>query len=260
MNIKQLYDLTPYTNILHDVDGVYLPLDSTWKNIGVSLSGGADSALLTYLLCNLIEKNNYDITVHIISHIRCWKTRPWQRYNSLDVYNWLISKFSTLHFERHENFLPPDFEWGNKGPNIVDEYGKLNSGDIIEIRAFAEYIGYTKNLDAYFNAVTKNPNVLIDGAMDIRNVEPSLENLNKMITTHMGRVSSHPFRFIDKSWIYKQYKRLGILSLYNITRSCEGEFANIDYESYTLGNYIPLCGKCFWCKERTWAEQQDNKD
>jgi hypothetical protein len=258
MNIKQLYDLTPYTNILHDVDGVCLPLDSTWKNIGVSLSGGADSALLTYLLCSLIKNNNYDITVHVISHIRCWKTRPWQRHNSIDVYNWLTSKFENIQFVRHENFIPPDLEWGNTGPNIVDEYGKLNSGDIIEIRAFAEYIGHTHSLDAYFNAVTKNPTLEIEGAMDIRNIEPVEENLSKMITTHMNIVSSHPFRFIDKSWIYKQYKQLDILSLYNITRSCEGEFKDINYKSYIPGQYVPLCGKCFWCCERSWAETQGN--
>jgi hypothetical protein len=256
MNIKQLYDLTPYATILHEIDGVYFPLDAKWKNIGVSLSGGADSALLTYLLCNLIEKNDYDITVHVISHTRCWKTRPWQKYDSAAVYDWLSQRFYHQKFVRHVNFIPPDLEWGNKGPNIVDEYGKLNSGDIIEIRAFAEHVGHTENLDAYFNAVTRNPTLVLEGAMDIRNIEPSEENLSKMITTHMGRVSSHPFRFIDKSWIYNQYKKFNILDLYNTTRSCEGEFENINYETYTPGQYVPVCGKCFWCAERTWAEEQ----
>jgi hypothetical protein len=256
MNIKQLYDLTLYTNILHDIEGVYLPLDPTWKSIGVSLSGGADSALLTYLLCDLIKHNNYDIKVHVISHIRCWKTRPWQKYNGIDVYNWLTNKFNNVQFKRHENFLPPDFEWGTKGPSIIDEYGKLNSGDIIEIRAFAEYVGHTEHLDAYYNAVTRNPKLVLEGAMDIRNIEPTVDNLSKMITTHMGRVSSHPFRFVDKSWIYHQYKRLDILDLYNTTRSCEGEFENINYKTYTPGQYVPVCGKCFWCNERTWAEEQ----
>jgi len=255
MNIKQLYELTPYVDILNDVDGVFIPLNQTWKNIGVSLSGGADSALLAYLLCELIEKHNLDITVHVISHIRCWKTRPWQRYNSLDVYNWLITRFKNIRFIRHENFLPPDFEWGTKGPTIVDEYGKLNSGDIIEIRAFAEYVGFKENLDAYFNAVTCNPDIEIEGAMKLRNINPSEQTLSKLITTHMNRVSCHPFRFTNKSWIYAQYKRLDILNLYNITRSCEGEFNNITYESYTPGQYVPVCKTCFWCAERAWAEE-----
>jgi hypothetical protein len=256
MNIKQLYDLTPYTNILHEIDGVYFPLDKDWKNIAVSVSGGADSALLAYLLCDLIQKNNYDITVHIITHVRCWKTRPWQRYNSLDVYTALLAKFKNIRFVRHENFLPPDFEWGNKGPTIVDEYGELNSGDIIEIRAFAEYIGHKENLDAYFNAVTHNPSIEIEGSMSLRDIDPVPNNVKKMITTHMGKVSCHPFRFIDKSWIYKQYQRLDILDLYNQTRSCEGEFSEMTYKTYKPGQYVPKCGKCFWCSERSWAEKQ----
>jgi hypothetical protein len=72
----------------------------------------------------------------------------------------------------------------------------------------------------------------------------------------MGKVSCHPFRFVDKSWIYKQYQRLDILDLYNQTRSCEGEFDEITYETYTPGQYVPKCGNCFWCSERTWAEKQ----
>jgi hypothetical protein len=64
------------------------------------------------------------------------------------VYDWLSQRFYHQKFVRHVNFIPPDLEWGNKGPNIVDEYGKLNSGDIIEIRAFAEHVGHTENLDA----------------------------------------------------------------------------------------------------------------
>ena len=253
--VKQLYQHTPYQNILHEVDGVAIPFDTAWRNVAVSLSGGADSALLAYLLCDFIQKNKCDTTVHIISHVRCWKTRPWQRYNSLDVYNALIAKFEHIRFVRHENFLPPDFEWGTKGPTIVDEYGQLNSGDIIEIRAFAEYIGHKEDIDAYFNAVTRNPSIEIEGSMSRRNTEPVVENITKMITTHMGRISSHPFRFIDKSWIYQQYVRLGILDLYQQTRSCEGEFNDITYKTYKPGQYVPLCGHCFWCIERAWAEK-----
>jgi PP-loop superfamily ATP-utilizing enzyme len=41
---------------LHNIDGVILPFDKTWVNLAIGLSGGADSALLTYLLCDLINK------------------------------------------------------------------------------------------------------------------------------------------------------------------------------------------------------------
>ena len=64
--------------------------NSSWKNICISVSGGADSALLAYLVCSEITQNT---TVHILSHVRMWKTRPWQRYDSINVYNWLVDRF-----------------------------------------------------------------------------------------------------------------------------------------------------------------------
>ena len=55
---------------LHNVDGVDIPFEKHWENIAISVSGGADSALLAYLICSLISN---DTTVHIISHTRMWK-------------------------------------------------------------------------------------------------------------------------------------------------------------------------------------------
>jgi hypothetical protein len=261
--LLKLYEATPYTKILHDINGVAIPVAPDWRNIGVSVSGGADSALLAFLICKIVEEHNIQSKIHIISNVRMWKLRPWQRYNSLDVFNWLQQKFPNTIFCRHENFVPPDFEWGTRGPTIIDEYGELKSGDTIEIRAHAEYIAHTENLDAYFNAVTHNPRKQLEGAMPTRDIEPVRENLTKMITVHMGRVSCHPFRFIEKDWIYQQYKQFDIMDLYNITRSCEGDtsvypevFNGLDYETYTSGQYVPVCGQCFWCLERKWAEEQ----
>jgi hypothetical protein len=261
--LLQLYEQTQFSNIIKNVEGIPFPFDSTWKNIGISVSGGADSALLAYLICKIIKDNNYPINVHIISNVRMWKLRPWQKYNSLDVYRWLKHRFPTIEFCRHENFIPPELEWGITGPSIVDEYGELKSGDTIEIRAHAEFVAYTENLDAYFNAVSHNPPIAISGAMSMRDIEPTIDNISKMITVHMGRVSCHPFRFIDKSWIYQQYVNNDILDLYRLTRSCEGDksvypeiFGNLDYQMYKPGQSVPVCGQCFWCQERNWAERQ----
>ena len=41
-------------SVLHDVNGLLYPYDTTWTNIGVNLSGGADSAVGTATLCKLI--------------------------------------------------------------------------------------------------------------------------------------------------------------------------------------------------------------
>lgn len=235
----------------HDIDGVKIPYSTEWKNIAISVSGGADSALLAFLICSLAKE--HDTTIHIINHTRMWKTRPWQQHDGDMVYNWLFQKFYHTKFIRHKNFIAPELEYGNIGPNLTDEYGKQVSGDNIQQRAYAEYICHTHNIDAYFNAVTRNPRLAMFNGMRERDIDQTEENKHLEYTIHMGRVASHPFRFVDKSWVVKQYQRLSIMDLFDITRSCEGEFEEIDYTTYKKGQYVPVCGKCFWCCERDWA-------
>ena len=45
-----------------DIDGVRIPFNTEWNNIAISVSGGADSALLAYLLCDLAKEHN--TTIH----------------------------------------------------------------------------------------------------------------------------------------------------------------------------------------------------
>jgi hypothetical protein len=227
-----------------------------WRNIAISVSGGADSALLAYMVCDLAKQQDQNVTIHIINHIRCWKTKPWQQYDADRVYRWLFQKFYHTTFKRHTNFIAPELEYGNIGPSLTDEYGKQVSGDNIEIRAFAEYVCFNENVDAYFNGVTRNPKDINLGGMSSRDIDPSPDNHHLVEMQHMGKMVYHPFRFIDKSAILKKYKELGIMELFELTRSCEGEFNSVNYESYTPGQYIPICGKCFWCKEREWAIEQ----
>jgi len=225
-----------------------------WHNIAISVSGGADSALLAYMICDLAKDHN--VNIHIINHIRCWKTKPWQQHDADRVYRWLLQRFDHTIFKRHTNFIAPELEYGNIGPSLVDEYGKHVSGDNIEIRAFAEYVCFSENVDAYFNGVTRNPKEIDLGGMASRDIDPSPDNQHLLEMKHMGKMVYHPFRFIDKSEILKKYKELGIMELFELTRSCEGEFDNVNYESYTPGQYVPICGECFWCKEREWAIEQ----
>ena len=236
----------------HKFDEVTLHIDHTWKKIAVSVSGGADSALLTFLICQLVDSST---EIHIINHIRMWKTRPWQSYDGLSVYNWLTSKFPNIHFIRHTNFIAPELEYGNIGPSLIDEYGKHVSGDNIEQRSFAEYICHTFNIDAYFNGVTCNPQTI--QGMPERQLVKTDKNIHLEIMQHMEKWAMHPFRFVDKSWVIKQYNKYRILDLLEITRSCEGEFNNINYTNYIPGQIVPLCNECFWCKEREWAIEQN---
>jgi len=238
-----------YLMNLINIDGVDIPFEPYW-NVAISLSGGADSALLAYLVCNNAVDNQ---TVHIISHTRMWKTRPWQSHDSLVVYEWLVKRFPKLNFVRHVGFIAPDLEWGSTGPTLTDEYGKLVSGDIMQMRSFAEYTCKKNKVHAYYNAVTRNPRNVDFQGMYTRDIERTADNEHLMLKEHMGFMSCHPFRFTSKDWVVKQYINLDIQDLFDLTRSCEGEFSTITYENYKPGQYVPLCNTCFWCKEREWA-------
>jgi len=246
------------------VDGLSIPFDETWDKILVSVSGGADSAMLCHTLASIIEERSLSTEIHVSSNIRMWKLRPWQRYDSLRVFQYLEDKFKTIKFVRHENFVPPELEWGNKGPTI-DHNGEQISGDILELRAFNEYVCSMNGIKAYYGAVTHNPyGTSFDGHMPERNLNPAAFRYRSMVNLVENKAgvafALHPFRFIDKSWVMRQYKRLDLSDLLNRTRSCEGDtsqypeiFKGLDYSTYVPNQEVPECGRCFWCLERNWA-------
>ena len=240
----------------NNIDNVIIPFDRKWKNIGIAVSGGADSALLAYLICELSKECDHNPTIHIINHVRCWKTKPWQQDDADRVYNWLFQTFYHTTFKRHTNFIAPELEYGNMGASLVDEYGKKVSGDNIQQRAFGEFICKSEGIEAYYNAVTRNPKGADFAGMVERDIDRTDSNRHLEMMTHMNVWVLHPFRFVSKDWVMHQYKRLGLLDLLHKTRSCEGTFEDITYETYTTGQQVPTCGECFWCKEREWALEQ----
>ena len=221
-------------------------LNPKYNRIGISLSGGADSALLAYLILK-----DSDANIYFTTQIRMWKTRPWQRYVAQDVVEWFRKNFPN-RIEHIEGFIPPEMEEPHT-TNIIDEYGKEKPGNRIILRAHNEWIIHTYKLDAWYAAVTQNPDNILGGPAE------RYEGVLPLHMKHMGVDICHPFVYTTKDWIVKQYKNENILDLLNITRSCEGEFEDLDYTTYTPRQMVPTCGECFWCKEREWAIEQANK-
>jgi hypothetical protein len=223
------------------INGVEIPLNKDWRRIGISLSGGADSALLAYLIMS-----NTDADIFLTTQIRMWKTRPWQRYVALDVVAWFREKFKN-RISHLENFVPPEMEEPNT-TYITDEYGKFKPGNRIILRAYNEYVAHTYKLDAWYAAVNLNPTEALNGALADRNTA----NIPAQML-HMGIPVIHPFVNVRKDWIIHQYIDKNIGKLLEITRSCEGEFENLNYTNYEPYQPVPVCGKCFWCLEREWG-------
>lgn len=220
-----------------------LNINKDWKRIGISLSGGADSALLAYLICKTVSTTT---EIHINTQIRCWKTRPWQEHVADNVIAWLKNNFDHK-FYVHKNLVPPELEEPTEYL-IKDEYGKMKSGNRIILRSHNEYIAHKYNLDALYAGVNMNPDIDIPGKVaerDHGHIAPHF--------VHNGVDICHPFVYTKKNWIIRQYYKNNIEQLLNITRSCEGEFEGLNYTTYIPGQHVPECGECFWCKERQWG-------
>ena len=63
---------TKYADNIVKYGNVEFPILKAWRNIGISLSGGADSALLAYLICS---STSHTANIHILTNIRMWKKK-----------------------------------------------------------------------------------------------------------------------------------------------------------------------------------------
>jgi hypothetical protein len=251
--------------ILHRIHGLDIPFSVKWKKIGINLSGGADSACLTFLLCKIITENSYDCKIDIITHVRCWNTRPWQQSVSVEVFDKLKELFPNVINQRHENFIAPILEHGASGlifPNINNT--AMHSGDQVSVAEFNTYCFYKFNIDAIFNATSQNP-LGTDFPKKMLDREKRAEDgeIRDLVIADQGKFVCHPFRFVEKSWIIAQYHLFGITDLLETTRSCEGDInakaiklVVPELSKYQSGMEVPECGTCFWCLEREWAHSK----
>jgi len=261
-------------NNLHVIDNEYFAFKSTWKNIGVNLSGGADSACGTALLCKLITELGCDTKITVITHNRCWNTRPWQQPVSLDVYDKLVDMFPNIIIRRIENFIPPELEHGVIGD--IEQLGE--PADSTCVRSFNRYAKHTYDLDITYGFTTSNPqdeNFSHPSALDKRNW--TKEKLrSQLFCPQVNAENMTPFTLLDKTFIVKQYYNNNWTELLDITRSCEQEYQSTtswrkDFPSlvtYTHGTtplvtcidlVTDLSQGCFWCAERDWALKNVDK-
>jgi len=258
---NQLYEKLNDDILFTKVSHLLIPFDKNWQRIGVNLSGGADSALLTFLLCKIINENSLKTKIDVITYQRCWTTRPWQGYISIQVYNFLKNMYPNIIENRHTTYIPPEIEHGVAGPILNGR-----SGDQIIVGSFNKFAAWNYNFDAVFNATSKNPDDSRDDRMKNRDGDAKDGNISDLwfYNRNTETVFAHPFRFVKKDWIVAQYHLHNILDLYHLTRSCEGDInhhdvikqACSDFTDYKEGMHIPECKQCWWCNEREWADSR----
>lgn len=240
-----------------EVSKLRIPFNNEWKKIGVNLSGGADSACMTMLLCDYITKNKLSTKIHVITFIRCWDTRPWQKSVAENVFNYLKNAYPDIIQDQQFCFIAPEIEHG-----AIGEIYEGRSGDQMTVSGFNRYCAVNYKLDAIFNATSKNPSgTESDDRMRNRDKDPKNPQLNHLLNNRKVITTYNPFIYTEKDWIIAQYKIFNRWDLFETTRSCEGDFVTSEeirktvqkLEDYYPGLHVEECGLCFWCNERNWA-------
>jgi 3'-phosphoadenosine 5'-phosphosulfate sulfotransferase (PAPS reductase)/FAD synthetase len=213
------------------------PLGKPINTIGLWMSGGADSALLCYMLAEKIK--NEQLTCKIQPITIDYK-RPFMGIaeNAKDKVIELLDCPDL--FLPHIVYHPPEgITWG------AFELAKQ-----FHIRNYEHF--KDNKIQALFSGITTNPPVEVQeqflwgilGDVEIkRGTEVAKEKVRYFEKDGGEFLELKPFFDVDKQELARIYNSKGLLdSLFPLTRSCED-----------LNTVLGHCGECWWCEERQWA-------
>jgi|TARA_B110000977_G_scaffold159883_1_gene203990 hypothetical protein len=216
-----------FKNSQQDVDfSKYIPLNFT--KIGIKLSGGADSAIVCYMLAKYVMSERSDITIYPITGIADGKA-----YQKIFAEQVLlkITELTGVQFGTHYCATVRT----DSSPNYtLDQNTLVNS------------LYKNKLIDMHLAGITANPTK--DEAPSLYEDVSLMPSDDRSKTTNFRElVSGNSFRplfNIDKRGVAEFYTTLGVLDeLFPVTRSCE-EYTN---------DFTVHCGRCWFCQEREWG-------
>tara|TARA_Y100000385_G_C13046538_1_gene617752 strand:- start:735 stop:1424 length:690 start_codon:yes stop_codon:yes gene_type:complete len=202
------------------------------KTIGISMSGGADSTLLCFLLANTIKEKNLNIQIQPFNGYDIWCSGD--SAGLPEIIKYLQNKFPTVKLH-----WPISVVFNTKG---IKEKG-LDKNSYI--RPLSEKLAKNKIIDVLVNALCLGPPTEIQQSFNLRSDGGSWgifrrpghelwEEIEKFSNTPKA-----PFVGIDKRFIIQCYYDFNEQDLLQKTNSC----------TEPIGN----CGECWWCQEKKWA-------
>lgn len=191
-----------------------------WTRVGLLLSGGADSALMLYLLVKMAQERNQHMLIF-----------PATAYD--------VSTPFIVTYQSAENII----KW------IVDNTGY----NYIQPMIVAPYMNVDDTKDNITTSTTRYlfQRYLCDGVLDgtslgmPNSARPGpagykwIEN-DQIRSLSVQYPHEFPWATVNKQFIAAQYKKFGIEELSTLTNSC-------------VNSSITPCKECWWCQERYWA-------
>jgi hypothetical protein len=287
-NLKFVYDnISPMSKkMTYVINGVPIIFDKKDTDIAMTLSGGADSTMLLYLLCTIIRSQALKTRIHCMTLLRFTEDRMYLEDVVTGVIKYIKDKFPDIEIIQHWGFIPTAFEmtplaaleYGLKKTNMHYEFENViergATADVYAVHSYAMYIrkrynicwqydGTTTNpeftADQEHTPIFRNPRILNQG--DLRGPYTLSEWYNQADRMNTSLVNS-PFEFIQKNWVMAQYKNFGLEDLLELTRSCEGSTMTLN-KKFGEGNWTTrgsdyICNECFFCGERQWGIDTSN--
>ena len=206
-------------------DNWEIDLPSNITNIGLKISGGADSAIVCFMLAKYIMEERPDITLHPVTGIADNKLYQ-QKY--ADSVLRKVEELTGIVFGKHQ------YKDVTATRYILDQEDFLKS--LYEQELF----------NLHFAGITANPSE--DDAPQLYtsiNAMPTDDRSKQLIKKDNYRL---PLINIDKRGVAEHYTRLGVMdTLFPVTRSCEARVTDSEY------NIDKHCEVCWFCKERYWG-------
>lgn len=222
-----------------------LTIPKPYKDLGFNLSGGADSALLLYLLVKQIRHNNLDVNIHVITGSYAFRGYSTQRASNR-VLEFILDKFQAHDVIKTNYQFYKDLRRDDDFHQIWDDWWR------------------SKRIDLMVNAITSMPKDLDATVVNARGIEVKLyedpdaptsrfafdNNLTLQFKAqpYKSDAAWHPLINVDKKFVHHLYTEFKLLEdLYPLTYSCESRTPD------NCNNFTIHCNDCWWCLERKWA-------
>lgn len=188
------------------------------EDVGIYMSGGADSALLLYILMKNSTKKIHIFTC--ASRVKQFGSVK----SSQNVVKKCLELTGNLNISHHLHFVE-------------------SQNDHVLFAPYREFID-KGIVNLIYHGVTANPsNEELSTFSDGTNTPFFRNPEHTRLTYRVGSNLYTPFTNFNKQKICEMYKELDLLdNLFPLTRSCE-----------SLDLSEGHCGHCWWCQEREWG-------
>ena len=219
-----------YENKYGKVDFWPSELD-THKNLVINFSGGTDSTLMTWMLCEKFKELGKNTEVHFSTLVDV--LRPTNEWNARELILWFKERYNLNWGEHH--------------------IGYFEKGSIDDIWDKSFYHGHhtkkvrdTNGINLLIHGRTANPPLHIRREFNLEEGRETVRDIPREIIHGNRRQSYAPFAEVAKDYVAQVYKDYNLMDLFNMTASCIANAKDTEY-------FTKPCKTCWWCKEKLWA-------